>query len=415
MTPQIPAPVSRLAGAVVRRIPEPVLHRVAPSLLPFSPQDVPPTPPVPATPVRLYLGPANYAGQGYAWARAAERLPGVGAISMAAERPGGFGFTSDYPVPIAVYGSSRRWQRRQKAYVERFTHVVVEAQRALFGTLMATPSQRNGAHAEARALAAHGARVAMLCHGSDIRVPSRHLAGATPWSPFGDPEWELVGHLERQTRAAEAALVELRAAGIQTFVSTPDLLLDQPEATWLPVVVDPEVWRTQAPPLEREVPFVVHAPSASRLKGTELVEPVLTELDRRGWITYRRVEGVTSAQMPALYRDADVVLDQFALGSYGVAACEAMAAGRVVVSHVTQQSRDVVQAACGLDLPILEGTPDTLEDVFTTLLDDRAGAGERAARQGPELVRVLHDGAESARVLAPFLGVGAAEPDAGER
>lgn len=405
MTPRIPAAVSRLAGAVVRSIPEPVLHRVAPGLLPFSPANVPPTPHAPATPTRLFLGPANYAGQGYAWARAAERLPGVGAVSMATLRPGGFGFETDQGVPIAVYGSSRRWQRRQKAYVERFTHVVIEAQRALFGTLMATPQERNGAYAEARLLAGRGAGVAMLCHGSDIRVPSRHLASATPWSPFGDPEWELVGHLERQTRAAESALAELRTAGIPTYLSTPDLLLDQPEGTWLPVVVDPERWRTQAPPLERKVPLVVHAPSSSRLKGTELIEPVLEDLDGRGWITYRRLEGLTSAQMPELYRDADVVLDQFALGSYGVAACEAMAAGRVVVSHVTAQAREAVHDASGLDLPVVEATPDTLEGVLSQLLDDRAAAGERAATRGPELVAALHDGAASARVLAPFLGV----------
>src|SRR5690606_12490826 len=136
-------------------------------------------------------------------------------------------------------------------------------------------------------------RVAMLCHGPDIRVPSRHLAGATPWSPSGDPAWGWVADLTPQPRDAGAALVGVVAAGIPTVVSTADLLLDQPEATWLPVVVVPEAWRTDAPPLERTVPLVVHAPSASRLKGTELVEPVLQELDRRGWITYRRLEGLT--------------------------------------------------------------------------------------------------------------------------
>ena len=400
----LPAPLARLAGAVVRRTPEAVLHKVAPRLLPFGPQDVPVAPPVPATPTRLFLGPANYAGQGYAWARAAERLPGVGAVSMTAQRPGSFGFATDQAVPITVYGSSRRWQRRQRAYVERFTHVGIEAQRALFGRLMAGAHEPNGAYPEARMLADRGIRVAMVCHGSDVRVPSRHLA-ATPWSPFGDPTWELAGHLERQTRAAHEALAALRARGVPTIVSTPDLLLDQPEATWLPVVVDPELWRTDAPPLERRVPLVVHAPSASRLKGTELVEPALVELDRRGWIAYRRVEGLAAAEMTALYRDADVVLDQFALGSYGVAACEAMAAGRVVVSHVTAQARGVVRDAAGLDLPVLEANPDSIEEVLTSLLDDRAGAAERAATLGPAFVAELHDGAASARVLAPFLGV----------
>lgn len=402
--------LGRAARAAVRRLPEWAVQRLAPGALPFASSDVPVAPPVPATPVRLFVGPANYAGQGYAWARVAERLPGVGAVDMTAEPAAGFRFPTDQCVPATVYGASRRWQRGQKAYVERFTHVIIEAQRALLGTLLATPAQPNGAFAEARMLLGRGTRVATLCHGSDIRVPSRHLA-ATPWSPFGDAGWDLVPQLEAITRANERGLAELRAAGVPTFVSTPDLLLDQPEATWLPVVVDPQVWRTQAPPLERAVPLVVHAPSASALKGSALVEPVLQDLDRRGWITYRRVEGVPAAQMPALYRDADIVLDQFTLGIYGVAACEAMAAGRVVVSHVTEQVRTAAREARGLDMPVVEATPATLADVISAVLDDRAGAAERAATAGPRFVTDLHDGAASARVLAEFLGVPADPAD----
>jgi len=403
VTTHLRDPAAYLAAAALRRLPEPALGRIVPGLA-TSLRDVAPRPPVPATPVRLYVGPANSAGQGYAWARAAERLPGVGAVSTAVQRPGGYGFPTDQAVPFAVYGWSRRWQRQQKAYVERFTHVVVEAQQALFGSLMATLRHREGAYAEARALAARGTRVAMLCHGSDVRLPSRHAA-STPWSPFADPAAEDVAVLERRARAAAVGLAGLRAAGVPTFVSTPDLVLDQPEATWLPVVVDADAWRADTPPLEREVPVVVHAPSSSRLKGTALVEPVLEDLERRGWITYRRVEGLAPAQVRDLYRGADVVLDQFALGSYGVAACEAMAAGRVTVAHVTDQVRGVVRQEGGLDLPVLEATPDTLEDVFAALLDDRPAAGERAFRRGPEMVRALHDGAASAHVLAPFLRV----------
>ncbi len=39
--------------------------------------------------------------------------------------------------------------------------------------------------------------------------------------------------------------------------------------------------------------------------------------------------------MPEVYGGADIVLDQFPLGTYGVAACEALVAGRLVVSHVS--------------------------------------------------------------------------------
>ena len=384
------------AGAreVSRVLPERARVRLAPAHARFGPDDVPPPPKVPATPVRLYVGPANYAGQGHAWARAAERLPGVGAVSMAAVRQGDFAFPVDDAVPEPVYSLSRRWQRERRALLPRFTHVVVEAGRPLLGQLV-----RGGALAEARWLAERGVAVAIVCHGSEIRLPSRHRE-REPWSPF-TPDWELTAVLEERAARLARGLDRL---GLPVLVSTPDLLLDVPAATWLPVVVDVERWAGagQRGVLEREVPVVVHAPSSSHVKGSELAEPVLESLAVRGLIEYRRVEGVPAADMPRVYGEADVVLDQLRIGNYGVAACEAMAAGRVVVSHVSETVRRHAREAAGADLPILETTADSLEQVLLDVLADRDRARALAA-QGPAFVRTLHDGTRSAEVLSPFL------------
>ena len=65
----------------------------------------PPRPVVADTPVRLLVGPANFAGQAWAWARAAERhLDGVGATVMGVQR-GLLEFEADYAVPLPVYRS----------------------------------------------------------------------------------------------------------------------------------------------------------------------------------------------------------------------------------------------------------------------------------------------------------------------
>lgn len=384
------------AGAreVSRVLPERARVRLAPAHARFGPDDVPPPPKVPATPVRLYVGPANYAGQGHAWARAAERLPGVGAVSMAAVRQGDFAFPVDDAVPEPVYSLSRGWQRERRALLPRFTHVVVEAGRPLLGQLV-----RGGALAEARWLAERGVAVAIVCHGSEIRLPSRHRE-LEPWSPF-TPDWELTAVLEERAARLARGLDRL---GLPVLVSTPDLLLDVPTATWLPVVVDVERWAGagQRGVLEREVPVVVHAPSSSHVKGSELAEPVLESLAARGLIEYRRVEGVPAGDMPRVYGEADVVLDQLRIGNYGVAACEAMAAGRVVVSHVSEVVREHAREAAGADLPILEATADSLEQVLLDVLADRDRARALAA-QGPAFVRTLHDGTRSAEVLSPFL------------
>src|SRR5690606_3787768 len=139
------------------------------------------------------------------------------------------------------------------------------------------------------------------------------------------------------------------------LVSTLDLLTYLPHATWLPVVVDPEAWETDAAPLKHGgIPKVVHVPSSSLVKGTDLIAGTLEHLDAEGVIRYVSASGVVHKMMPELYRDADIVLDQLRRGPYGVAACEAMAAGRIVISHVPHRDR-VLQLA-GEDLPILPAT-----------------------------------------------------------
>jgi hypothetical protein len=106
--------------------------------------------------------------------------------------------------------------------------------------------------------------------------------------------------------------------------------------------------------------------------------------------------------MPAVYTEADIVIDQFTMGLYGVAACEAMAAGRVVVSFVGQSVRARARAMTGRDVPIIEATPVTLVEVVENILDDR-NAARSVAAAGPIFVAENHDGRRSAAALAPFL------------
>jgi hypothetical protein len=351
-------------------------------------------PPVPETPMRLYLAPANFAGQGWLWARAAEReLPGVGAVTMVGV-PSGFRFSSDYHVPEQVYLRSPDWQREQFEYVrEGFTHVLIEAQRPMFGTLFSS-----NAFTEARVLTGYGLRVATIAHGRDVRLPSLHRENY-PFSPYVREEWAEVDALEVQVRRNLAGLASL---DLPAFVSTPDLLDDLPDATWCPVVIDPALWETPEPPLERSRPVAVHAPTSSKFKGSEQVDEAMTDLHERGLVEYRRIQGVSPEEMRQIIGSADLVLDQFRLGSYGVTACEAMAAGRVVLGHVSDHNRRRVHEAAGEELPIVETTVENISSVVLDLLDDRSHS-QKIAAQGPGFVRRLHDGSYSATVLSSFL------------
>ena len=352
-----------------------------------------PAPPMPRNPdasVRLMIAPANYAGQGYRWSRAVEANPDVSAMNMVYDSINPFGYPVDYPVPGRIAAHSRRWQRAQlKALHEIFTHMLIEAEMKPLGSLLG-----GDVLAQAQSIRAGGVRIGMVCHGSDIRLPSRHAA-ADEWSPFHNDDWVPVAALEEVVLGNLRVLSELEEP---TFVSTPGLLLDVPNAMLLPVVIDAEPWQTDEPVLERAVPRVLHVPSNPLVKGTAEIMPILTGMHADGLIEYVTVSGVSHVEMPALYAGADIVVDQFRLGDYGVAACEAMAAGRLVVSHVSEQARTAVQDASGVELPIVEATIGNLGEVLRDVLAHRERYRDIAA-QGPGFVTTVHDGRLSRTVL----------------
>lgn len=355
----------------------------------------------PDAPVRVLIGPANYSGQAYRWARALEAAdPSLGARNVAEDIPGGFAFPADTLVPFATTQGSRAWADAEWQAAQGFTHVLVEAERPLFGRRF----DRDPA-AEFEAMREAGIDVAYLCHGTDIRDPAAHAA-RTPWSPYpDDPRTDYLA-----TDAAKN-LALLTRLGRPTFVSTPDLLDDVPWAVWCPVVVDAERFATEAPVGRGGALTIVHASSNPVQKGSDLIAPALASLIADGAVELRLIEGVPSAQMPSVFAAADIVIDQFRLGSYGVAACEAMASGRVVIGHVLPHVRAHVRQATGFELPIVEATPETLAEVVSRFVAD-PGALRAAAAAGPRFVRAVHTGSRSARALIDHWVRGADAPAA---
>ncbi|MDR6866325.1 hypothetical protein J2Y69_000917 [Microbacterium resistens] len=388
-----PSAVESAYGVIARLLPGPVADRV----LPGRRREFRETGVTRARDARrrLVIGPVNSAGQGYAWARAAERLPDVAAASfMYRGADDVFGFTADHVIPVGALISNGRWRAAQReAVLTGFTHAIVESGRPLLG-------REEDVLAQIRLLQERGIRVALLWHGSDIRLPSAHAA-REPDSPFahGYPD---TAALER-IAAANRALAD--AADVPVFVSTPDLLVDAPRgAEWLPLVVDADAWAVAGakPAFARERPVVVHAPSSAGLKGTAGIAAAMGRLHEEGLIEYREVHGVPSARMPDLYGDADVVLDQFVVGSYGVATVEAMAAGRLVVGHIRDEVRETVRRRSGQELPVVQSRAGGIEEALRRIVADRAGSASLAAR-GPAFVRRVHDGALAAGVLQGFL------------
>lgn len=383
----LPGFVNRWIDAIAENPSSPVGRLAGRTLWTYDESEVPDPVRAPLTQPSVYIGPVNYSAQAAQWARGL-KARGIDAVNVAIEVPGGYAFAADVIVPPAVYEMSERWRDAAFDRASLYSHVLIEAERSLFGRRFDRDLVQ-----EVRALEQRGASVAMMAHGTDVRLPERH-AELSRLSPYRDRDW----YFGKEARDAARNVALLTSLEVPVFVSTPDLIDFVPNARWCPVVIDPGSWE-EIEHVRSDGPMrVVHAPTNPRIKGTDLIEPVLARLQEEGVIEYQRITGVPHAQMPALFARSDVVLDQFRLGSYGVAACEAMASGCVAVGHLDTWVRERVMAGTGHEIPLVEAVPDTLERVLRDLAVD-AEKRRSIGQLSRSFVREVHDGRLSARVL----------------
>ncbi len=389
----IPPRVSAAVGGLLAALPDAVGRRLRPAHYRGMPAELPPIAPMPAGERRVLIGVMNTAGQAHRWAAALRAVPGVSAVNVSAVEAG-FAFATDAAIPAVVQRASRDWQHEHlRVRGLSATDVVVESGLPIFG-----PAVRHSLQREVRALQRAGIRVAVLCHGSDVRDVEA-LNARNPHSPYlVEPLASAVPAMQRRTRERRRVI---RATGVPVLGSTQGVLLDLPEGTWVPVVVDPDAWAVDRPPFSgAALPLVVHAPSQAAIKGSDVVDRVVGQLVEEGRVRYERLTGVTHDQVREAYRRADIMIDSLRIGGYGAAACEAMAAGRVVVSNAAASYREHLRATEGVELPIVQADPDSLDTVLRSVLDDPEAAAQIAAT-GPAYVRALHDGRVSAqRILA---------------
>jgi len=352
----------------------------------------PPPPPLPDTgkKYRLLVGPVNYAGQGYRWSRALEESGEVSARNFVHTENNVLQYDADYLVTWRTAEHSRAWQRSMVEAIARdYTHVLIEACYPVLGGMYSGDMRRQVALMQDA-----GVKVGIVGHGTDVRLPSTHME-ADPWSYFHNDVWVPAALLEPVVAKNLRFISDM---DVPTFVSTAGLLIDVPKAHLLGVIVDPQKWANDTPVLTRDRIKVVHAPTNPNLKGTIDVAPIARRLHDEGVIEYVEITGIPNDRMPAVFADADVVLDQFRTGDYGVGACETMASGRIVLAHVTEQVRAEVARAARMPLPIPETTIDTVEEVLRDIAARREHYRALAA-DGPEFVRRLHNGDFSRSVL----------------
>ena len=343
-------------------------------------------------PRRLVIGMLNTAGQAREWTNAVRHNTPATAESWGIKRTdeAAISFAADRTYTLVNGAADQAWKDLLQAPTKP-THLIIESGKPIVirGTFRRMLFQALTARR-------HGIRPALLCHGSDIRVPTLHAA-RHPDSPLHGRLDGLTAKLETQTQTMRRWL---RVWPFPIFISTVDLKHFVPRGRWLPIVPDTS-WFTpmSAISTDRPRPHVLHLPSRRALFQSDRVDQICQALHDEGVIEYRSITGVSPGEVRAHVEWSDIVVDKIGLGGTGVMGAEVMASGRLLIGDVDQIVRDELP-----ELPLIQSSIATLEPVIRDLVADRTTWAARAAA-GQAFARKYHDGRYSAAVLAKWMGV----------
>ena len=346
----------------------------------------------------ILLGATNSAGQATSWAIALSKAGRAAQSLQIVSEQNGSWFSADRTLLRSQWKPLEFRKQLFQEISKGNSGVLLESLRPIFALNQPSLFTAQEGLNDLIDLRRAGLKVAVVFHGSDIRDQLHH-AKMEELSPYRNPvdpaKFEAVRVRADQTRLVARKLNRHR---IKQFVTTPDLLHELPDATWLPAVIDIEKFGTttqikgSAGPLK-----VLFLPSNGWLKSESLVTPVLEKLAKEGVIKLVANGPVSNAQMPSLVESADVVIDRFD-GVVGVASIEAMAAKRLVIANVAPW----IYNSAEVTPPVIHATALTLEERLREITSDNFNH-QQITEAGFSYVNKWHDGKESAARLNHWL------------
>lgn len=155
----------------------------------------------------------------------------------------------------------------------------------------------------------------------------------------------------------------------------------------VPLRMDLSLLTPNYPKPNKEKIRIVHAPSRRHLKGTDYVITAYNNLKTRHKnVELILVEGKNQSEAREIYSQADIVVDQLYIGTYGVLAIESMALGKPVITYISDDMKQRLPE----ELPIFSADIDSVEQVLEQLILD-ADLRYTLGQKGREYVENYHD------------------------
>lgn len=134
-------------------------------------------------------------------------------------------------------------------------------------------------------------------------------------------------------------------------------------------------------------PLIVHSPSAKIAKGSNLIDQVIKRLQEKYEFEYIEIHNCTHEECLSYIQKSDIFIDQIIIGSYAMAALEAMSFGKPVFGFLID---DIVSQYKNPECPIVNINGNTLEDTLAKFIQ----SGElryQTGLQSRRFVEAIHD------------------------
>jgi glycosyltransferase involved in cell wall biosynthesis len=118
---------------------------------------------------------------------------------------------------------------------------------------------------------------------------------------------------------------------------------------------------------DRDIPVIVHAPSAPALKGTDVILATLERLKEEGLqFELKFIQNMKNRELVQLLSGSDILVDELILNGPGALSMEAMASGCAVATHYLKDSPECFRPpVCAIDA-------GNIYEVVKKLITDKA-------------------------------------------
>ena len=211
-------------------------------------------------------------------------------------------------------------------------------------------------------------------NGSDLRQPvSKKI---NPYTPFTEGEYENDLHFNNRKKLNR--LNKIFKYADFCFALNPDLLRFIPKGKGIFLPYVKFIWydldRIPAKTKLNDVFRIVHAPTNRTIKGTGYIINAVKKLEEKYSIELHLVENMNHSDALALYRSADLVIDQLRIGWYGGLAIEAMKMGIPVAAYLNEADMQFIPAdmSSAVRESVIQMNPDTIKEKLREIIEDRS-------------------------------------------